>query len=68
MKIPQIKILSPLDKAENLLTVIKNAKNTKPQINYDRKVEVLGREYTVRELRSMYKQGLQMLSHDKFEK
>lgn len=69
MRIPQIKFLSPLDKAINLLKIIESsAKKPVAPSPYDRKVEVLGSEYTVREIRSMYKQGLKMLSHDKFDK
>lgn len=55
MKIPSIKFLSPLDRAKNLLAVMEQAEKQKKLPDYDRKVRLLGREYTVREVRSMYK-------------
>ena len=53
MKIPSIKFLSPLDRAKNLLAVMEQAEKQKKLPDYDRKVRLLGREYTVREVRSM---------------
>lgn len=57
MKIFPLRPLSNLDKAKNLIKIIENNKEYK-QIstpNYDRKVEMLGKEYTIREIRSIYK-------------
>lgn len=57
MKIFPLRPLSNLDKAKNLIKIIKKNKEYK-QIstpNYDRKVEMLGKEYTIREIRSIYK-------------
>lgn len=64
MKINNIKILSPMDKINNLMYLIE--KNQKP--NYDKKINLIGSEFTLRELRSIYKEALKTLSHDKFEK
>lgn len=57
MKIFPLRPLSNLDKAKNLIKIIEKNKEYK-QIstqNYDRKVEMLGKEYTIREIRSIYK-------------
>lgn len=57
MKIFSLRPLSNLDKAKNLIKIIEKNKEYK-QIstpNYDRKVEMLGKEYTIREIRSIYK-------------
>lgn len=56
MKILPIKPLSQMDKAKNLIHIIEqNPNNPKQRPDYDRKVELIGREYTVREVRSLYK-------------
>lgn len=70
MKIPSIKFLSPLDRAKNLLSVMEQAEKQKKLPDYDRKVKLLGREYTVREVRSMYKFCRQAMDgvQDSFEK
>lgn len=57
MKIFPLRPLSNLDKAKNPIKIIEKNKEYK-QIstpNYDRKVEMLGKEYTIREIRSIYK-------------
>lgn len=57
MKIFPLRPLSNLDKTKNLIKIIEKNKEYK-QIstpNYDRKVEMLGKEYTIREIRSIYK-------------
>lgn len=57
MKIFPLRPLSNLDNAKNLIKIIEKNKEYK-QIstpNYDRKVEMLGKEYTIREIRSIYK-------------
>ena len=57
MKIFPLRPLSNLDKAKNLIKIIEKNKEYK-QIstpNYDRKIEMLGKEYTIREIRSIYK-------------
>lgn len=57
MKIFPLRPLSNLDKAKNLIKIIEKNREYK-QIstpNYDRKVEMLGEEYTIREIRSIYK-------------
>ena len=57
MKIFPLRPLSNLDKAKNLIKIIEKNKEYK-QIstpNYDRKVEMRGKEYTIREIRSVYK-------------
>lgn len=51
MKIPAVKI-SQIDKPKNINSGLKK-KTITP--DYDRKVELIGREYTVREIRSIYK-------------
>ncbi len=56
MKILPIKPLSQMDKAKNLIHIIEQNPNKPKQLpDYDRKVELIGREYTVREVRSLYK-------------
>lgn len=65
MRIPKIKILSPMDKMNNLLSLIEsNQKKT----NYEKKIKLIGSEFTLREIRTIYKEALKVLSHDKFEK
>ena len=57
MKIFPLRPLSNLAQAKNLIKIIEKNKEYK-QIstpNYDRKVEMLGKEYTIREIRSIYK-------------
>lgn len=66
MKILPLKFLSPLDKAKNLLNIMKEAENLRKS-NIDKKVEIMGSEFTIKELREIYKLGLKTLSHDKFE-
>ena len=70
MKIPSIKFLSPLDKAKNLLAIMEQAEKQKKMPDYDRKVTLIGREYTVREVRSIYKYCRQTMDkiNDSFEK
>ena len=56
MKISSLRNLSKLDNAKK--TLKKNHNNNYKQIstpNYDRKVEMLGKEYTIREIRDIYK-------------
>lgn len=57
MKIFPVRPLSNLDKAKNLIKIMEQQTPKAPTQtpNYDRKVELLGREYTVREIRNMYK-------------
>ena len=57
MKIFPLRPLSNLDKAKNLIKIIEKNKEYKEisTPNYDRKVEMLGKEYTIREIRSIYK-------------
>ena len=38
-----------------LITAVKNSNRQKQLPDYDRKVELIGKEYTVREVRSLYK-------------
>ncbi len=84
MKIFPLKPLSNIDKFNNFMaaidelsqiskpkitTMLENAAdqiNKKP--NYNRQINVLGSHFTIRELRSMYKDALKQLSHDKFER
>ena len=56
MKILPIKPLSQMYKAKNLIHIIEQNSNRQKQLpDYDRKVELIGKEYTVREVRSLYK-------------
>lgn len=59
MKIFPLTLLSPLDRAKNLMSVMKQNSEAKvlpcAATRYDKKVQVLGEEYTVRELRSLYR-------------
>lgn len=81
MKIFPLKPLSNIDKFNNLMSAIGELSQcSKPKMtdmiekaaaqkpNYDREINVLGRPYTIRELRSMYKDALKQLSRDRFEK
>lgn len=70
MKIPSIKFLSPLDKAKNLLAIMEQAEKQKKMPDYDKKVTLIGREYSVREIRSIYKYCRQTMDkiNDSFEK
>lgn len=66
MKIPAVKI-SQIDRPKNINSGVKQ----KPKVpDYDRKVELIGREYTVREIRSIYKYCRQTMDkiRDNFEK
>lgn len=65
MKLLPVKILSPLDRMNNFIKIVNQAANS---AQYDREVTILNAKFTVRELRSMYKDGLKQLSRDKFEK
>ena len=55
MKILPIRPLSQMDKAKNLIQIIENSNRQKQLPDYDRKVVLIGKEYTVREVRSLYK-------------
>ncbi len=56
MKILPIRPSSQMDKAKNFIQIIdKNSNRQKQLPDYDRKVELVGREYTIREVRSLYK-------------
>ncbi len=67
MKIFPIKVLSPADKINNFIKIIEQAPlSSKPQ--YDKEVSILNAKFTIRELRSIYKDGLKQLNRDKFEK
>lgn len=84
MKIFPLKPLSNIDKFNNLMSAIGELSQcSKPKMtdmiekaeaqinkkpNYDREINVLGRPYTIRELRSIYKDALKQLSRDRFEK
>lgn len=84
MKIFPLKPLSMIDKAENLIAAAENLQKTSPlslkpidktvaqltnnKPDYNKKINLLGSEHTLRELRSAYKNARRQLNHDKFEK
>jgi len=63
MKIFPLKCLSLMDKANNLIKIAENY-----PVQKDETVEVLNSEFSKSELRSIYKNALKHLSHDKFDK
>ena len=66
MKLTQLKPMSTLDKAENLLYIMEEA--SKLSNNKEKTVKILKSEFTQSELRSIYKNALKQLSHDRYDK
>ena len=64
MKIFPLKPLSTIDKFNNLMHIINEAAELKKA---EEQVQVLGANFSKRELRSVYKNALKQLSKDSFE-
>ncbi len=67
MKIFPLKPLSTLDKFNNLVKIIENAKPKKTPVP-DQEVEILNMKISRRELHSMYRDCMKQLSRDEFNK
>jgi hypothetical protein len=57
MKIPQVKSNSQ----PSVFQVVNNSKN-----EFNKKIKILNAEFTLSELKTVYKNALKQLSHDKF--
>ncbi len=67
MKIPQIRFLSPLDKAINLLKIIESSgRKTKP--TYNQIGNFNAKYYSEQRINSGRNECLKALNHDKFDK
>lgn len=65
MKIFPLKPISTVDKFQNLMDIIENMPKSK-NTDFDQKVQILNSEFTIRDIREIYKNARQQLSHDKF--
>lgn len=67
MKIFPLKVLTPLDKLNNFIEVIEKAPAKQSPVP-DREVEILNAKFSIRELRSIYRDCLKQLNRDEFNK
>ncbi len=67
MKIFPLRVLTPLDKLNNFITIIENTP-VKQTTLPDKEVEILHAKFSTKELRSIYRDCLKQLNRDEFNK